>query len=758
MTTFHTMNPVPSADAKDRYDNSENLDNLLLGSLATYLDRRDNPRLSWAGMEGAFNADQIRREAEHDADQSRREAEFDAAQADREAAFDNFILSSGYQDLGDYDSGPLIITERNQVFRKDGELWKPSASLTLPYTTVSNWAVDAEKFVSVGDAALRQELSGKTGYYLIGIPTNLDELRGLPVPVISAGRTFTIPVAGHTTARDGGDGGWYWQSNSNEADDNATVILPTGYAGVGRWKRVVTDFIRPEFFGAKGNFDWATQTGTADTAALQAALNWCNRKGSVLQPMAGKKYLSDTLRLYYDASLNPGWPGRAGRVSIVGHANGHATGALEDPGCAFVHINGAARPLIELKGLFSIENPTGMGGYFSMLNMNLVGGTSTTNVLHLQGAQGSILLQNYTVKVQNPAGNGILESTTWETSHMNGLIRGGATGDGSWTGVGLRIMSDGSTGQTNMKNYMNVDCYKMGYGTRIGRGAVSVGTFGPLNFIGGQTSLCDYHGLWLEGGVIAFTSIGYQHEGHRLNGIRIDRTLEDGVTLANDLARSVKIIDSYITGCGGIEDGSVNSYAVYVANGDGVELDGLVLNTVGNGIAFDAGEVDNLLIRRPVWRTVRTYGASVGYGIRAFGVQSAAKRIRIEQPTFNQNPAVQFDTVAAQVMARGKAGGRLSFATNSTTPSISLGGPTGSESVAQLNLNYSSAVTLDNITGGTLYQTLLITFSNTNATIPNNHSTFYLNGGAFTPANSKSILVLFFDGTTWNEVSRSLNA
>lgn len=587
--------------------------------------------------------------------------------------------------------------------------------------------------------------------------TNMAAMSALPAPAVQAGRTMVVYMSGYHSVGDGGEGDWFWQANSNEPTYTGMIITPPGHVGSGRWKRSYQGDVLPEYFGAIGNFDWATQQGTVDTVALQAALCWCNRKGSILRPIAGKKYLTDTLYLYHDALLNPNWPGRAGRVSIMGHGNGHATGALEDPGSAFVHINGAARPLLDLKGVFSIEQPTGMGGYFSLCNFNLVGGDVTTKVLRLQGSQGSIKLENYTVKVQNPAGGGIEESTTWETTHINGLIRGGATGLGTWTGVGLHIRSDGTPGQTNMKTYINVDCYRMGYGVRIGRGDTPTGTLGPLSFIGGQTSNSDQHGLWLEGGVIAFTSIGYQHEGARKNAIRIDRTLEDGVSVANDFVRSVKIINTYITGCGLVEDGTVDSYAVYMANGDGIELDGLVFNNMGDGIAFDAGNVDNLLINRPTVRTVRTYGAAAGTGFKAFGTQDAGKRIYLVHPTFNQNPLTQFDSVALQVFARGEAGGRLSFATNSTAPSISLGGTTGSEPVNQLNFNYSTPITLTNITGGRMFQTLTLTFSNTNVTIPNNRSTFFLNGSAFTPGNSKSVLVLFHDGTAWNEVSRSQN-
>jgi hypothetical protein len=587
--------------------------------------------------------------------------------------------------------------------------------------------------------------------------TNMASMAALPAPALQAGRTMVVYMAGFYTLGDGGEGDWYWEANNNEAPVTGMIIAPPGHVGPGRWKRSYQGDVLPEYFGAVGNFDWTTQQGTLDTVALQAALCWCNRKGSILRPMAGKKYLTDTLYLYYDAVLNPNWPGRAGRVSIMGHANGHATGALENPGSAFVHIDGAARPLLDLKGLFSVENPTGMGGFFSLTNFILVGGNATTKVLRIQGSQGLIELRNYGIKVMNPAGGGIDEATSWETTHTNGVIRGPATGAGTCTGVGLHIRSDGSDGQTNMKTYINVNCYKMGYGTRIGRGSTPTGTMGPLSFIGGQTSNSDQHGLWLEGGVIAFTSLGYQHEGARKNAIRIDRTLEDGVSLSTDIVRSIKIINTYITGCGLVEDGTVDSYAVYVANGDGIELDGLVFNNMGDGVAFDAGNVDNLLINRPTVRTVRAYGAASGTGFKAFGTQDAGKRIYLVHPTFNQNPLVQVESVAAQVFARGDVGGRLSFATNSAAPSISLGGPTGSEPVSQMNFNYSSAVTLTNITGGRMFQTLVLTFSNTNVTVPNNRSTFFLNGSAFTPGNSKSILVLFHDGTAWNEVSRSQN-
>lgn len=75
-----------------------------------------------------------------------------------EENFQNFLLNSGYQDLGDYEAG-LEITARNQIFRKDGELYRAGAVLELPYTTTGDWSTEGDLFVSVGDAVLRQDLA-----------------------------------------------------------------------------------------------------------------------------------------------------------------------------------------------------------------------------------------------------------------------------------------------------------------------------------------------------------------------------------------------------------------------------------------------------------------------------------------------------------------------------------------------------------------------------------------------------------------------
>src|SRR5690606_34914183 len=126
---------------QDLFDNSQNLDHRENDTeKEIWPDRFGRDRLTWYGIE---------RKAERQRDVF-------------ESRFDNFLRSSGYQDVGVYRQG-LEITERNQIFWRDGELYRAGASLTLPYTTTGEWAVEGGYFVAVGDAALRQSLADADG-------------------------------------------------------------------------------------------------------------------------------------------------------------------------------------------------------------------------------------------------------------------------------------------------------------------------------------------------------------------------------------------------------------------------------------------------------------------------------------------------------------------------------------------------------------------------------------------------------------------
>lgn len=140
MTTYNTGNPLPSADAKDRYDNSQTFDELINSPAPFAASRLGAALKTWAGMLNQFSQ----------------------TLTNFNSQFNAFLDSQGFVDIGEYDSGPLTITAANQMFRKDGAYWSPSPALSLPYTTLNNWAADKPNFVNRGDGSVRTLLADVT--------------------------------------------------------------------------------------------------------------------------------------------------------------------------------------------------------------------------------------------------------------------------------------------------------------------------------------------------------------------------------------------------------------------------------------------------------------------------------------------------------------------------------------------------------------------------------------------------------------------
>lgn len=155
---FNTVNPVGddgSSDPRDLYDNAGVIDQLATGTERQYPNRLGVPTRSFNGMNQDFDESQVQRDSEFSQDQAVREEEFQ-----------QFLISSGYDDIGDYAAG-LTITGRNQVFLRSGQYYRAKGTLALPYTTNGNWTAESANFVSVGDAVLRQELAQPDGDTLV---------------------------------------------------------------------------------------------------------------------------------------------------------------------------------------------------------------------------------------------------------------------------------------------------------------------------------------------------------------------------------------------------------------------------------------------------------------------------------------------------------------------------------------------------------------------------------------------------------------
>lgn len=144
---YNTGNPVEpsgSSDPRDLHDNAGNIDLSANGEAPTWIDRLGRTRRSLAGID----------------------QQFDSSQASRELEFQEFLLSAGYVDIGDYAPG-LLIDARNEIFRKDGEYYRISPSVEIPYITTGVWGDEQSSFTSIGDAALRQQLASPSGAGLV---------------------------------------------------------------------------------------------------------------------------------------------------------------------------------------------------------------------------------------------------------------------------------------------------------------------------------------------------------------------------------------------------------------------------------------------------------------------------------------------------------------------------------------------------------------------------------------------------------------
>lgn len=161
MTTYNTGNPVPSADARDRYDNSQTLDEVVNGDSASYETRTGKQVISLGGMNSRFNNAQ-----------DARESAFNLSQEEKQEAFQSFLDGTGWSSLGAYGAG-VSITSHTQTVDYQGQPYQlnPSipASLDAPYITTGVWATEGVNFKLVGDNSLRQDLGSDTGAGIVGL-------------------------------------------------------------------------------------------------------------------------------------------------------------------------------------------------------------------------------------------------------------------------------------------------------------------------------------------------------------------------------------------------------------------------------------------------------------------------------------------------------------------------------------------------------------------------------------------------------------
>ncbi|HFT7476267.1 TPA: hypothetical protein ACGR28_004982 [Klebsiella pneumoniae] len=135
-----TQVPVPSTDIRNAVFAGAKLDEEVTGTGEFYTDRLGAKRLTNTG----------------------RNNQFDAAQLDRANRFEQFLLSSGYVFLGDYEDGPFQFSARNQYIRYNDQYYRLNATTDVGFTTTGTDAIsfanDVAHFVLMDGDTLRQKL------------------------------------------------------------------------------------------------------------------------------------------------------------------------------------------------------------------------------------------------------------------------------------------------------------------------------------------------------------------------------------------------------------------------------------------------------------------------------------------------------------------------------------------------------------------------------------------------------------------------
>ncbi|MBS3674169.1 tail fiber domain-containing protein [Klebsiella quasipneumoniae] len=145
-----TQVTVPSTDIRNAVFAGAKLDEEVTGTGEFYTDRLGVKRLTNTG----------------------RNNQFEAAQLDRANRFEQFLLSSGYVFLGDYEDGPFQFSARNQYIRYDNEYYRLNAATDVGFTTTgtdaTSFANDVTHFVMMDGDTLRQDMASDDGAKLIG--------------------------------------------------------------------------------------------------------------------------------------------------------------------------------------------------------------------------------------------------------------------------------------------------------------------------------------------------------------------------------------------------------------------------------------------------------------------------------------------------------------------------------------------------------------------------------------------------------------
>lgn len=140
-------------------------------------DQQSSFDLSQTERDSSFEEKSNEFESRFSLQLSTQESTFSESQTDKENRFQQFLLSSGYVFLGDYENGPFQFSARNQYIQYNNQYYRLNAATDVGFTTTGTDATsftnDVTHFVLMDGDTIRQNLGSNEedlGIALLGLP------------------------------------------------------------------------------------------------------------------------------------------------------------------------------------------------------------------------------------------------------------------------------------------------------------------------------------------------------------------------------------------------------------------------------------------------------------------------------------------------------------------------------------------------------------------------------------------------------------
>lgn len=183
----------------------------------------------------------------------------------------NGALSRVTIDAAGGGGGTMVALDTHDDFRAlllaqvvDGEVLTFSDPPgTFVYSTTLGAGIEDDDYTTLKLTAISTGSGGRAFNINAAVLPTIAALR-----LAMSGKQTSVGVLAYASLGDGGDGPFYWDASSTDADNGGTTIAPTGLAS-GRWKRPHAGALSIRWFGAKG--DGSTNDAPAIRLCREAA-------------------------------------------------------------------------------------------------------------------------------------------------------------------------------------------------------------------------------------------------------------------------------------------------------------------------------------------------------------------------------------------------------------------------------------------------------------------------------------------------------